>query len=241
MPAALVTGASRGLGLEFVRQLAARGDRVFAACRRPPAAAALAALARTPQADVRVVALDVGEPASIAACARTVAAGTDRLDLLVNAAGVYSGRGSADPQEAGETLGRLEMGPAIEVLRTNAVGPLLVAQAFLGLLRQGRKPRLVSLSSGYGSVSANTSGFPYYYAASKAALNMSMRSFAADAAATGLVTVLLDPGWVRTDMGGPHAPVSAPDSVAAMLAVIDGLEKRHNGAFLDRHGRPKPW
>jgi NAD(P)-dependent dehydrogenase (short-subunit alcohol dehydrogenase family) len=70
---------------------------------------------------------------------------------------------------------------------------------------------------------------------------MSMRSFAADTASAGITTVLLDPGWVRTDMGGPHAPVSAPDSVAAMLAVIDGLEARHNGAFLDRHGRPKPW
>jgi NAD(P)-dependent dehydrogenase (short-subunit alcohol dehydrogenase family) len=229
------------LGLEFVRQLVARGDRVFAACRRPGEARDLAALARDPRARVDVVALDVGEPSSIAECARVVAAGTDRLDVLVNAAGVYSGRGSADPETAGERLGRLDMAPAVAVLRTNAVGPLLVAQALLGLLRHGRKPRVVSLSSGYGSVSANTSGFPYYYAASKAALNMSMRSFAADTASAGITTVLLDPGWVRTDMGGPHAPVSAPDSVAAMLAVIDGLEARHNGAFLDRHGRPKPW
>ena len=138
-------------------------------------------------------------------------------------------------------LGRLELAPALDVLRTNAVGPLLVAQAFLALLRRGAKPRVVSLSSGYGSVSANTGGFPYYYAASKAALNMLMRSFAADTAGAGITTVLLDPGWVRTDMGGPHAPVSARDSVAAMLAVIDALDARHNGTFLDRHGRPKPW
>jgi NAD(P)-dependent dehydrogenase (short-subunit alcohol dehydrogenase family) len=229
------------LGLEFVRQLAARGDRVFAACRNPAAATGLTALAGEGTGRVHPVALDVAEPSSIAECARVVAAGTDRLDLLVNAAGVYSSRGSADPDAAGEKLGRLDLAPALDVLRTNAVGPLLVAQALLGLLRHGRKARVVSLSSGYGSVSANTGGFPYYYAASKAALNMLMRSFAADAAGAGITTVLLDPGWVRTDMGGPHAPVSAPDSVAAMLAVIDGLDARRNGAFLDRHGRPKPW
>jgi NAD(P)-dependent dehydrogenase (short-subunit alcohol dehydrogenase family) len=218
-----------------------RGDRVFAACRRPAGAGDLTALTTDGAARVQVVALDVGDASSIAGCAEAVAESTDRLDLLVNAAGVYSGRGSADPHTAGETLGRLEMAPALDVLRTNALGPLLVAQAFLPLLRRGASPRIVSLSSGYGSVSANTSGFPYYYAASKAALNMLMRSVAADTAGAGITTVLLDPGWVRTDMGGPRAPVSAPDSVSAMLAVIDALDPRRNGTFLDRHGRPQAW
>jgi NAD(P)-dependent dehydrogenase (short-subunit alcohol dehydrogenase family) len=214
---------------------------VFAACRHPSAAGETAALARGAPDRVRVLPLDVADPASIAAAARQVAAATDRLDLLVNAAGVYSGRGSADPQASGEALGRLDMAPALDVLRTNAVGPLLVAQSLLGLLRRSPAARVVSLSSGYGSVSANTSGFPYYYAASKAALNMSMRSFAADTAGDGIITVLLDPGWVRTDMGGRHAPISAADSVAAMLRVIGSLDRRHNGSFLDRHGRAKAW
>jgi NAD(P)-dependent dehydrogenase (short-subunit alcohol dehydrogenase family) len=190
---------------------------------------------------VRVVPLDVADPSSIAACARQVAAAADRLDLLVNAAGVYSGQGSADPHDAGEALGRLAIEPALDVLRTNAVGPLLVAQALLGLLRRSPAAVVASLSSGYGSVSSNTGGFPYYYAASKAALNMLMRSFAADTAGAGITTVLLDPGWVRTDMGGPRAPVAPRDSVAAMLRVLGALEPRHNGGFLDRQGRPRPW
>jgi NAD(P)-dependent dehydrogenase (short-subunit alcohol dehydrogenase family) len=170
-----------------------------------------------------------------------VSAETGALDLLVNSAGVYSGRGSADPQAAGEVMGRLEMAAALEVLRTNAVAPLLVAQAFLPLLRKARGARIVSLSSGYGSVSANSGGFPYYYAASKAALNMFMRSLAGDTAAAGVTTVLLDPGWVSTDMGGRHAPLTPTESVASMLRVIDGLGPRDNGRFLDRHGRAKAW
>jgi NAD(P)-dependent dehydrogenase (short-subunit alcohol dehydrogenase family) len=133
------------------------------------------------------------------------------------------------------------MGAALDVLRTNAVGPLLVAQQFLGLLRKGTNACIVSLSSGYGSVSANSGGFPYFYAASKAALNMFMRSLAGDAAGAGVTTVLLDPGWVDTEMGGPHAPLTAPDSVASMLRVIDALGPLDNGRFLNRHGKPKAW
>jgi NAD(P)-dependent dehydrogenase (short-subunit alcohol dehydrogenase family) len=214
---------------------------VFASCRHPSRARPLTELARGAAGRVHAVALDVSDPASIDACARAVAAETDALDLLVNAAGVYSARGSQDPQAAGEELGRLEMAGALDVLRTNAVGPLLVAQAVLPLLAKGRSSRIVSLSSGYGSVSSNTGGFPYYYAGSKAALNMYMRSLAGDAAAAGVTTVLLDPGWVRTDMGGPHAPVEASESVAGMLRVIDRLRPADNGKFLDRHGQARPW
>jgi NAD(P)-dependent dehydrogenase (short-subunit alcohol dehydrogenase family) len=214
---------------------------VFAACRTPARTPALADVAGAAGGRVTVVPLDVADPSSIAECARIVAAATDRLDILINSAGVYSSRGPADPHAAGEALGHLEMAAALDVLRTNAVGPLLVAQALLDLLRRGRHARLVSLSSGYGSVSANTGGFPYYYAASKAALNMFMRSLAGDCAEAGVTTVLVDPGWVRTDMGGPHAPLTAPDSVSSMLRVIDELEPGDNGRLLDRHGKPKPW
>ena len=238
---ALVTGASRGLGLEFVRQLARRGDRVFAACRRPSAATALRALAGELEGRVAVVALDVGDETSIARCALEVGGATRSLDLLVNAAGVYSGRGSADPGAAGERLGRLAFPPALDVLRVNALGPLLVAQSLFDLLRQGRGARVVSLTSGYGSVSANRGGFPYYYAASKAALNMLMRSLAGDAAPAGITVVVLDPGWVRTDMGGPPAPRAPAESVGGMLRVIDGLGASDNGRFLDRRGQAQPW
>jgi NAD(P)-dependent dehydrogenase (short-subunit alcohol dehydrogenase family) len=214
---------------------------VFAACRDPATARELSASARASADRVHVVALDVADPSSIEACARVVADQTRALDLLVNSAGIYSARGSADPDAAGEKLGRLALAPALDVLRVNAVGPLLVAQALLPLLGRAPGARIVSLSSGYGSVSANAGGFPYYYAASKAALNMFMRSLAGDTAAAGVTTVLLDPGWVSTDMGGRHAPITPTDSVASLLRVIDGLAPRDNGRFLDRHGQAKPW
>jgi NAD(P)-dependent dehydrogenase (short-subunit alcohol dehydrogenase family) len=234
----LITGASRGLGLEFTRRHLERGDRVFATCRRPAAARALRALQVAHPDRLTVVPLDVGDPASIRGSHRTVAAQTDALDLLVNNAGIYSARGSEDPSER---FGALRFEDALLLLRVNAVAPLLVAQRYLSLLEAGRAPRLVSISSEYGSVSGNTDGFPYYYAASKAALNMLMRSLAADAARGPIVTVLLDPGWVSTDMGGPEAPVTPAQSVAGMMRVIDGLSARHNGRFLDREGAEVPW
>jgi NAD(P)-dependent dehydrogenase (short-subunit alcohol dehydrogenase family) len=233
----LVTGASRGLGLEFTRRYLERGERVFATCRRPDAARGLHALRAGHRERLSIVPLDVSDADSIRAAHRAMRRETDGLDVLINNAGIYSARGSADPAER---LGRLRFDDALHLLRTNAVGPLIVAQQLLDLLEAGRSPRIVSISSEYGSVSEN-SGFPYYYAASKAALNMLMRSLAAEARRHRITTVLLDPGWVSTDMGGPEAPVTPARSVAAMIRVIDGLTARHNGGFFTREGRRAPW
>lgn len=233
----LITGASRGLGLEFTRRYLERGERVFATCRRPESARALRALGAAHGDRLSVVPLDVSDAESIRASHRAVSRETEGLDLLINNAGMYSTRGSEDPSER---LGRLRFDDALLLLRANAVGPLMVAQQFLDLLEAGRSPRIVSISSEYGSVSENT-GFPYYYAASKAALNMLMRSLAAEAKRHRITTVLLDPGWVSTDMGGPEAPVTPAQSVAGMIGVIDGLTARHNGRFFTREGREAPW
>jgi NAD(P)-dependent dehydrogenase (short-subunit alcohol dehydrogenase family) len=116
----------------------------------------------------------------------------------------------------------------------------MVAQAFLDLLRKGAKPRLVNITSGYGSVSQNQ-GFPYYYGASKAALNMIMRSFAADAASKPITTILMNPGWVRTDMGTSAAPLAPAESIAGMIKVIDRLKPSDNSRFLDYEGNEQPW
>jgi NAD(P)-dependent dehydrogenase (short-subunit alcohol dehydrogenase family) len=234
----LITGASRGLGLEFARRYLERGDRVFATCRRPAAARALAALAAAHADRLTIVPLDVTDARSIRAAQGAVGRKVDGLDLLINNAGIYSIRGSADPTER---LGELRFEDALLLLRANAVGPLMVTQQYLDLLAAGRRSRVVAISSEYGSVSQNTAGFPYYYAASKAALNMLMRSLAAEARRHGIVTALLDPGWVSTDMGGPEAPVTPPRSVAGMMRVIDGLGARDNGRFFTWEGRAAPW
>ncbi|HEX5528199.1 MAG TPA: SDR family oxidoreductase [Methylomirabilota bacterium] len=234
----LITGAGRGLGLEFARRYLERGDQVFATCRRPAAARALAALAAAHVDRLTIVPLDVTDARSIHASHAAVGRKVDGLDLLINNAGMYSTRGSADPTER---LGELRFEDALLLLRANAVGPLMVTQQYLDLVAAGRRARVVAISSEYGSVSENTAGFPYYYAASKAALNMLMRSLAAEVRRRGIVTALLDPGWVSTDMGGPEAPVTPARSVAGMMRVIDGLGARDNGRFFTWEGRPAPW
>lgn len=234
----LVTGANRGLGLEFTRQYLARGDHVFAGCRQPATAAALhASQAKYPQ-HLSIVSLDVADAKAIQTLHQVVQSQTDHLSLLINNAGIYSSGGSDEPAER---LGKLRFEDALMVLRVNAVGPLLVAQQCLDLLRAGKHAKIINISSGYGSVSGNSGGFPYYYSASKAALNMFMRSLAAEAKRWGITTVLLDPGWVRTDMGGPSAPITPENAARHMIRLIDSLTPRHNGRFLNWQGHELDW
>jgi NAD(P)-dependent dehydrogenase (short-subunit alcohol dehydrogenase family) len=234
----LITGANRGLGLEFTRQYLARGEHVLAGCRTPDTARQLHTLqARYPQR-LSIVALDVSDPEALRASHTAVCAQVDGLDLLINNAGVYSSRGSAEPRER---LGELTFEEALAVLRVNAVAPLLVVQHYLDLLRRGADAKIVSLSSGYGVVSANTGDFPYYYSASKAALNMFMRSVAGDVQPWGITTVVLDPGWVRTDMGGPSAPVTPQQAVQGMIRVIDTVTLGKTGCFFTWRGQEQVW
>lgn len=234
----LITGANRGLGLEFTHHYLERGERVFAGCRRPETARSLHELQATCPQRLTIIALDVADADSIRAAHAVVCSQVDGLEVLINNAGVYSSHGSDEPEER---LGTLHFEDALTVLRVNAVAPLLVAQQYMDLLRAGHKAKIVSISSGYGSVSANTGDFPYYYSASKAALNMFMRSLAVDAQHWGITTVLLDPGWVRTDMGGRAAPLTPRQAVEGMLHVIDTLTPHHNGRFFTWRGREQVW
>jgi NAD(P)-dependent dehydrogenase (short-subunit alcohol dehydrogenase family) len=234
----VVTGASRGIGLELVRQHAGRGDDVLATCRRPEEAAQLANLAGGSGGRVHVARLDLDDPDSFAAGAAEAAAVLGAVDLLWSNAGVYPGSpGTAVTEGPLETL---RASDGLAVLATNAVGPLLLALAFLPLLRLGQRPTLLAVSSGYGSLGLNT-GTPYWYGASKAALNMLHRSLAADPAARGVTVLLLSPGWVQTDMGGPGATTPVEVSVAGMIRVADGATSSMSGSFLDWEGRRVPW
>ena len=244
----VMTGANRGLGLEFVRQYLARGDRVFAAARRPEASSALRELAAgNGRERLTLLALDVADAESIRAAHEKVRSAVDGLDVLINNAGVYTGaaRGGASTSDAerreAEKLGELTFEDGMDVLRVNAVAPVIIAQQFRDLLRAGERPCVVNISSGYGSVSSNNGGFPYHYSASKAALNMYMRSLAGDVKKDGIVCVLMDPGWVRTDMGGPDATLSVEQSVGGMVKVIDKLSDHDNGQFLTWDGGKQPW
>lgn len=220
----LLTGANRGIGLEFARQLAARGDRVVATCRNPGTAAELAAL------DVQMERLDVADGRSIQGVAELYA---DRsLDLLINNAGVGVGH---------RPLGELDYEEMETFYRINAVGPLRLAANLLPALRRGTGRTVVSLTSRVGSIQDNTSGGSYAYRASKAALNSINKSLAIDLAEDGFTCVVMHPGWVQTDMGGPNAPLAKEQSVAGMLKVMDGLAREDSGNFFDYTGESLPW
>ena len=237
----LVTGASRGIGLELVRQLVERGDRVFAGYRDASTAGRLLKLAADKHNRLTAVPLDVTDAASIDSAHDEVARNVDALDVLVNNAGVGSDSRDFDDVPATRDFGHLEAGPMLRLIHTNSVAPIIVAQRFMGLLGRGTDPKVVSISSIVGSIAIKDYGGDHAYSASKSALNMFMRSLSADLRGEGIIVTVLHPGWVRTDMGGPQGPVSIEESVEGLLKVIDGLTMDQTGGFLDYRGHVLPW
>jgi len=228
----LVTGANRGIGLELTRQLLARGDRVFAACRQPETATALQELAAEDGTRLKVVQLDVSDPASIAASYEVVAQQTDSLDVLINNAGVGAGN---------ESLGTVTLETLLYTYKVNAAGPILVAQQYLDLLKAGEGKKIVNISTGISSIGDRDRGGMYSYTGSKAALNMHNKNLSLDVAPFGITAIVLDPGWVKTDMGGPNAWITPEESVSGILKVADGLTIEKSGKFFHYTGSEIPW
>ena len=238
METVMVTGASRGIGLELARQALARGDRVVATTRQPaPGVDALAA-----QHGERLVqlTLDVGSVESIIDAHAALEGVVDRIDILVNSAGAYSHQSEHWDPDATlfDTVTQEEL---LEVFRINAAGPMLVTQHFLNLVRASVRGRIVNLTSLVGSVSSKTGGGDYAYAASKAALNIMTRALAAELVPEGIVALVMTPGWVRTRMGGPTATLSPEESVRGLLRTIGRLTTRDAGTFIDYQGKQQPW
>ncbi len=226
MPTLLITGAGRGLGLEFVRHYAAAGWRVHA-CARDPETAGLKAIG----GDVVRHRLDVGDFAATEALAASLKG--EAIDLLLANAGI-AGRA------AGE-LGRIDPAVWAETFRVNALAPLKLAEAFLEHVAASRLRTMVAISSRLGSIGLNKEGGRYAYRASKTALNMGWTSLAVDTRARGTICVVLHPGWVSTDMGGAAAPVTPVQSVAGMTAVIAGLKAADSGRFINFDAAPLAW
>jgi NAD(P)-dependent dehydrogenase (short-subunit alcohol dehydrogenase family) len=224
----VVTGANRGIGLELVRQLLARGEEVHAAVREPGRADVLRALAGGEL--LRIHRLDQLEPDGVQALAAGLAGAP--VDLLVNNAGVYGG--------SRQHLSDLDFEEAVRTYRINALGPLRVTLALLANLKAARG-KVIHVTSGMGSIADNRSGAFYSYRMSKAALNMMSRNLAVDLRGAGVASAVINPGWVQTDMGGPSAPTPVEESVGGMLREIDAFDLDRTGAFLDWKGRPYPW
>lgn len=226
-----ITGASRGLGLEFVRQLLNRGDSIDAGVRSPAEARQLQGLARETGGRLRIHALEVSDSKSVDAFAAAVGQG-EPLDVLINNAGVYGKDGK---------LAGLDYESMADTFAVNTMGPLRLTAALLPALRRGSARRIIHITSEMGSIGANGMGGSYAYRISKAAMNMAMRNMHLELHPEGFVTVSMHPGWVQTDMGGPQAPLRPEESVRGMINVIDRLKAEDGGRFFSYEGRELPW
>jgi NAD(P)-dependent dehydrogenase (short-subunit alcohol dehydrogenase family) len=225
----LVTGANRGIGLELARQLLSRGDKVDAAVRDPERAAQLRALA--PATRLRIHRCDVADGASVAALAKAL--GDTALDVLVNNAGVWGGER--------QRVGDMDFAEAMRTYEINALGALRVSLAVLPHLRRGAGKKILSITSGMGSIDDNKSGGYLGYRMSKAALNMMAKTLAVDLRADGIASAVINPGWVKTDMGGAGAPTAVGDSARGILAQLDALTLETSGRFLNWRGGTYAW
>jgi len=246
---ALVTGASRGIGLEFVRQLLGEPQfvRVFAACRRPALATQLAALA-SQQPRLRIVALDVVHEAQVEAAAREVAAETGHLHLIVNAAGVLHDAATGMAPE--KRLADVRTDTLAASFAVNAFGPLLVAKHFERLLAHRERAVFATVSARVGSIGDNRLGGWYAYRGAKAAQNMFTKTLSVEWARSrrNVTCVALHPGTTDTDLSRPFQANVPPEklftverTVRQLLGVIDGLGPGDTGRFLSWDGSEIPW
>lgn len=228
----LITGANRGIGLEFTRQLLQRGDHVIATARKPGQAHALDALVGEYPGRLQIVPLDVAEAASHAALLGElpILLGDDKLDLVIQNAGVL---------HSGERFGQVKEATLLDSFRTNASGPFLLTQSLAPWLKDGAK--IANLSSILASLAVTDAFSTPSYRISKAAQNMATRLMAAALADRRITVLALHPGWVQTEMGGDGASVPAAESALGLLGVIDAATLQDSGRFLDWQGREIAW
>ncbi|HSH87854.1 MAG: SDR family oxidoreductase [Methylophilus sp.] len=227
-PTVLITGANRGIGLEYVRQYAQEGNTVYAAVRDIAQAVELQALAAK-HSHIHVLALDIADLTAIQALARQLS--EISIDILISNAGVYppSRLGQTDPQAW------------LQAFQVNTLTTYYLAEAFLPHMQRSRQAKLIAMTSKMGSMSDNGSGGEYIYRSTKTALNMVVKSLSLDLQPFNIAVAALHPGWVRTDMGGPNGLIDTKTSVAGLRKVIAGLDQAQSGEFIAYDGKQVPW
>jgi NAD(P)-dependent dehydrogenase (short-subunit alcohol dehydrogenase family) len=231
MPSVLITGANRGLGLEFARQYSADGWRVLACCRSPGQAVELQALAAASAGRVSVHRLDVSDHRQIEGLAAELRG--QPLDVLLNNAGLYG------PNKM--VLGQIDYRAWDEVFAVNVMAPLRMVECFLESVLQSQRKLIACVSSRMGSIADNREGRHYLYRSTKAALNAVVKSLAIDLKPRGVVAVTLHPGWVQTDMGGADADLKPEESVRGVRRVLERVTAADSGKFLNYDGSELPW
>ena len=223
-----ITGANRGLGLEFVRQYANDGWQVIASCRNPDEAKALQSLT-TNYANISITKLEVANFNEIHQVAESFKNVT--IDLLINNAGIYLDRATD----------RINVDDWVQTFKVNSIAPLILLNAFKHHLANSALKKAVTLSSKMGSIDDNTKGGSYLYRSSKAAVNMAIKTASIDLNPLGIIVATLHPGWVQTDMGGPDGLIDIPTSVNGLRLVIDNLSLANTGQFFDYEGKSIAW
>jgi len=232
MKTTLITGANRGIGLEFSKQLADDGWRVLACCRNPEKSDVLNKLAAKYPDQITLCVLDVADHGQIKRLSQTLA--NKSIDLLINNAGVY-------PGTKGSSFGHTDYEAWAHAFLVNTMAPLRMAEEFITQITRSSRKTIVTITSKMGSVADNSRGGSYIYRSSKSAVNMVVKSLAIDLRSNGIISVLLHPGWVRTDMGGQNGLISAEQSVFGMLSVIRGITLADSGKFIAYDGQIVPW
>ena len=224
----VVTGANRGLGLEYCKQFLEKGYKVYACCRAPESAEDLLKLKQQNSEKLETVPLDVTNPAQRVNLKYTLQG--DQIDILINNAGIYGHR---------MNFGEVESEEWHKVMEVNTVAPVLLVQELVGLMPQGAK--IILMTSKMGSIADNTSGGSYIYRSTKAALNAVGKSMALDLSDRGISVAICHPGWVQTDMGGPNALIDTRTSIKGLMGVVEQLGPENTGQFFNYDGFVIPW
>lgn len=224
MSTVLITGAARGLGLEFTKLYAARGWKIHACARNPDGLKDIAG-------DIHPHKLEVTDYAAVTALAGKLSG--EAIDVLICNAGIGGERGNS-------ALGAIDPVAWRQVFEVNTLAPLMMAQAFVDHVARSTERKLVAVSSILGSIASNTGG-RYIYRSSKTALNMEWNCLAQDLAPRGIICVALHPGWVQTDMGGSTATLTIDQSVPPMVQAIAALKPSDSGRFIQYDGKELPW
>lgn len=232
MATTLITGSNRGIGFEFARQYAQSGWNVIACCRQPENASNLRQLANSFPDLVTIHPLDVADHNQIKNLSNNLR--NTSIDLLINNAGIYP------PSDDGG-FGKIDYEAWHKAFQINTMAPLRMAEAFLAQISNSQLKIIAIITSKMGSIDDNKRGGSYIYRSSKAAVNMVGKSLSVDLKLQGITTVILHPGWVKTDMGGPDALISPEQSVLGMQRILSNLKLSDSGKFFAYDGKIIPW
>lgn len=227
----LITGCNRGLGLAFVEEYINEDVHIFATCRNPSEATQLNAIQGNYPNKISILKLEVTAEEEINSVVKQISKKTNHLDILINNAAILN---------LNDQIGNMTINDVTQVFRVNVASPIRLTQELIPLLTKSSRGKIINISSTAGSISTTSGGY-ISYSASKAALNMFSKLLSESLAKTNILSISLDPGWMKTDMGDQHAPLDPRESAKHMISLIKYLSIKDSGKYLRFSGEEIPW